>query len=102
MPSLEICFVEHGFLSFARSIFTANIKEKVPSDNHALTMLSFGNVDDFSAHLLVPNKFTGYVVVLDKDNKVRWRGCGTAEEGELQVMFDCIDKLGKEKRGESG
>ena len=99
VPSLEICFVEHGFLSFARSIFTANIKEKVPEDNHSLTMLSFGNVADFSAHLLLPNKFTGYVVVLDKDNKVRWRGCGTAEQGELDVMFDCIERLKGEQVG---
>ena len=96
VPSLEICFVEHGFLSFARSIFTANIKEKVPSDNHDLTMLSFGNVPDFSAHLLLPNKFTGYIVVLDKNNKVRWRGCGTAESQEVELMFECIEKLRQE------
>ena len=60
-------------------------------------MLSFGNVAEFSAHLLLPNKFTGYVVVLDKDNKVRWRGCGTAEDEELQVMFDCIEQLQSEQ-----
>ena len=65
----------------------------MPKENHALTMLSFGNVAEFSAHLLLPNKFTGYVVVLDKDNKVRWRGCGAAEDEELQMMFECIEKL---------
>jgi hypothetical protein len=96
VPTLEICFVEYSFLSMAKGIFTSNIKEKVPEANHPLTTLCFGGVADFSAHLLLPNKFTGYVVVLDKNNRVRWRACGQAEQEEVELMFQAIEKLKQE------
>lgn len=93
VPTLEICFVEYSFLSMAKSMFVSSIKEKVPEANHPLTALCFGGVMDFSAHLLLPNKFTGYLVVLDKNNRVRWRSCGQAEEGEVERMFKAIETL---------
>ena len=96
VPTLEICFVEYSFLSMAKSLFVSSIKEKVPVKNHSLTTLCFGGIMDFSAHLLLPNKFTGYVVVLDKHNRVRWRACGQAEDGEVERMFKAIETLEKE------
>lgn len=96
VPTLEICFVEYSFLSMAKGMFVSAIRDKVPESNHPLTTLCFGGVTDFSAHLLLPNKFTGYVIVLDKNNRVRWRACGQAEDEEVQRMFKAIEKLQKE------
>ena len=96
VPTLEICFVEYSFLSMAKGMFVSAIKDKVPESNHPLTTLCFGGIMDFSSHLLLPNKFTGYVIVLDKNNKVRWRACGQAEDEEVQRMFKAIEKLRKE------
>jgi hypothetical protein len=41
---LEICFVEYGFLSVAKSMFANNLKNQLPSSQRANTVLAFGGV----------------------------------------------------------
>ena len=59
-------------------------------------------------NLLLPNKYTGYVYLVDKYNRVRWRGCGltlsSSGEGEgevvqeeIQNLIRCTNELLKEK-----
>ena len=58
-------------------------------------------------NLLLPNKYTGYVYLVDKYNRVRWRGCGltlttTSDNGEIiqeeiEDLVKCTNALLKEK-----
>lgn len=59
-------------------------------------------------NLLLPSKYTGYVYLVDKNNRVRWRGCGktlsvpSGEDGEevqeeVQNLIRCTYELLKEK-----
>lgn len=48
---------------------------------------------DFAARLLLPNKFTGYVYLLDRSNRVRWHGCGHAEDADLENLRRLVDQL---------
>ena len=50
-------------------------------------------IQNFSKSLELPNKYTGYAYLLDKNNKVRWRGCGQAEPHELEILYKCTDQL---------
>jgi hypothetical protein len=50
---------------------------------------------NFAKALELPNKYTGYAFLLDKDNKVRWRGCGQADPHELDTLFKCAETLVK-------
>jgi ATP10 protein len=50
----------------------------------------------FASYLELPNKYTGYAYLLDQQNRVRWRGCGQAEEGEIQAMIKCAELLVEE------
>ena len=43
--------------------------------------------------MCIPNKYTGYLFLLDKENRVRWRGSGRAEESDLNLLFRGIDEL---------
>jgi hypothetical protein len=52
---------------------------------------------DFAAQLLLPNVFTGYAYLLDKDNKIRWRGSGQALESEVEALLRCTDELLRER-----
>jgi hypothetical protein len=48
---------------------------------------------DFAAQLLLPNKYTGYVYLLDSNNLVRWKGSGKATDEELAVLVKCAKDL---------
>jgi len=98
VPVMEVCFVEYGFLTLAKNVFASNLKAQIPASQLDLTAFSFGGVMDFAARLQLPNKYTGYVYLLDGDNKVRWKGCGTAKEEEVQVMLRCAESLLEEAR----
>jgi hypothetical protein len=135
----EICFVEYGFLSMAKSVFASNIRSNVDPSQIDKTTLVFGGVrvstspkcfaryrycftpsarlrrnirmlapvllvttcimytQDFAAQLLLPNVFTGYAYLLDKDNKIRWRGSGQALESEVEALLRCTDELLRER-----
>ena len=47
----------------------------------------------------IPNKYTGYLFLLDGQNRVRWRGSGQAEEKDLESLFRGIDDLLLETNG---
>lgn len=54
-------------------------------------------IQDFAAQLLLPNVFTGYAYLLDKDNKIRWKGSGQALESEVETLLQCTDQLLQER-----
>ncbi len=43
--------------------------------------------------LLLPNKYSGYIYLLDRDNHIRWRGCGFATLDELEVLVEATRQL---------
>ena len=47
---------------------------------HDRTLLVFGGLKDLADKLHIPNKYTGYIFLLDEDNRVRWRGSGRMSE----------------------
>lgn len=106
---VEICLHDYGFLKYFRSSFIKNLKLEVPESNFQRTVLSFGNAYEVAVNLLLPNKYTGYVYLVDKYNRVRWRGCGLTlstpkgggEEGvvqeEIESLVRCTRELLQEK-----
>ena len=98
VPAIEVCFVEYGFLSLTKNVFATNLKSQVDAAQHDLTALSFGGVMDFAAQLQLPNKYTGYVYLIDGKNRVRWRGCGTCNGiEELEVLYKVVADLQAEE-----
>ena len=98
VPAIEVCFVEYGFLSLTKNVFATNLKSQVDAAQHDLTALSFGGVMDFAAQLQLPNKYTGYVYLVDGKNRVRWRGCGTCNGiEELEVLYKAVADLQAEE-----
>ena len=100
IPAIEICFVEYGFLSLTKNIFATNLKTQILPSQHDLTALSFGGVMDFAAALQLPNKYTGYVYLIDNNNRVRWRGCGQCNGAdELERLYRIAGSLLLEEGG---
>ncbi len=90
---IELCFVEYSFMSWASKIFANNLKSEINEDQHNNTILVFGNLSNFASQLLLPSKYIGYCYLLDKNNRVRWRGCGNAKEEELNALYKCSLQL---------
>ena len=154
----EICFVEFGFLSMAKSLFASNIRGTVDPSQVNRTGMIFGGAkvsnchvfkmsptfffvcstavhcsfgvysccpsilqvivflsiflcshnislylsynylsQDFAAPLLLPNVYTGYAFLLDRNNKIRWKGSGQAHPEEVEALLRCTDELLAEK-----
>ena len=89
----EICYVEHGFLSFAKSIFASNLKHICRPTQHERTVLVFGEALKFASQLMLPSKYIGYAVLLDRNNKIRWRGSGVSKPEELETVFKLTEEL---------
>ena len=93
VPVISLCFVEYGFLSLAKGAFLGNLKKEVDESRWDRTAFIFGGVMDFATRLLLPNKFTGYAYLIDDFGRVRWRGCGKAEEEDLEALYKCTQEL---------
>jgi hypothetical protein len=49
--------------------------------------------------LLIPNVFTGYIFLLDKDNHVRWIGTGETSQEEFGYLKTAVYQLYQEQNG---
>ena len=44
---------------------------------------------DLADRLRIPNKYTGYIFLLDRDNRIRWRASGQMleEKGDFKHVY---------------
>lgn len=53
-------------------------------------------VQDLALQLSLPNIYTGYVYVLDRENKVRWKASGEPTQKEIKSIFEAFQQLQEE------
>lgn len=63
---------------------------------------AFGDTYDFRKVLGVPNLLSGYVFLVDRKGRVRWRASGMATEEEIESMVGCTRRLLQEEAPKSG
>jgi ATPase complex subunit ATP10 len=94
VKTIEICFVQYGFLSFFQSLFAQSVRGQISDpEQQASTALSFGGVEEAASQLLLPNQYTGYAYLLDGEGRVRWKGCGEALPHEIDALLSCTHSL---------
>lgn len=54
---------------------------------------AFGDTWSFRRSLRIRNKLTGYVFLVDKKGRVRWRGTGFSTGSEVQSLCNALKKL---------
>lgn len=90
----EICIVEYVLLckvDFIRTRFLENFKRSTDPTLHGSTFIAFVDVFAFASQLFLPSKYTGYVFLLDAQDRVRWIGSGEATESDLEDLYRYID-----------
>lgn len=104
----EISLIESSVLSFwpirkllLRTMRGANHGIKGGEELERKVMYAFGDTYFLRKTLGVPNLLSGYVFLLDKKGRVRWRASGMATEEELVSMVSCTSRLLEEEESKA-
>ncbi|KAL3700332.1 hypothetical protein R1sor_018354 [Riccia sorocarpa] len=94
----HVSVVDSWFLSLrpVKSILLRTMRSPVlstGSEPPGKALYSFGDSYYFRKQLGIPNVLSGYVFLLDKKGRVRWRASGFATSEELASMISCIERL---------
>lgn len=100
----NICVIQYGFLKFFKKLFFNNTEKDLLeyagqnslNDMQKLknqSLFFFGDDKIFASKLLLPNSYTGYVFLLDKQNRIRWQSCGKPSDKELQLLLNLTQEI---------
>lgn len=101
----EISYVDSWFLSLApvkwlllRAMRSSRTECKV--DRMERIFYAFGDSYEFRKSLHVTNLLTGYIFLLDKHGRVRWRAYGKSTDEEVSSMISCTSQLLDEQKND--
>lgn len=101
----ELSLVEHPLMRMwpLRNVIVAGNKpDRVKYSMPVECLYYFGKTDNLRLSLGLTNRLTGYVFLLDRNGKVRWRGCGEPSSSEIESMIESTKKLLVETRKVKG
>lgn len=91
---IHIHIIEYKFLEWLmKNMLIKSLQQSICSKEWNNTIISFPNITEFAANLLLPNKYTGYIHIIDNQGFIRWKACGEAQEHEIEYLYKCIDEL---------
>eukprot|EP00617_Octactis_speculum_P008900 CAMPEP_0185776292 /NCGR_PEP_ID=MMETSP1174-20130828/85122_1 /TAXON_ID=35687 /ORGANISM="Dictyocha speculum, Strain CCMP1381" /LENGTH=137 /DNA_ID=CAMNT_0028464179 /DNA_START=313 /DNA_END=726 /DNA_ORIENTATION=+ len=86
--------IDQGFISnLLRGSVLNGLKRSLPDEFHATSLLHLGDTDKICQELELSNRIIGHALLVDQKGRIRWRGCATAEEGEIDSLLRCADRL---------
>ncbi|GJJ15073.1 hypothetical protein Clacol_009348 [Clathrus columnatus] len=92
---------ENPLKGFLVSLFLASIRSRVPKELQSTYLISRQNMEYLREPLGMVNKHIGYVYLVDHNCKIRWAGCGLAEDSEASALKNCTRVLLQRLTGES-
>ncbi|EFJ28953.1 hypothetical protein SELMODRAFT_410829 [Selaginella moellendorffii] len=93
---IELSWVESGVLSFVpvRHLFLMCINSsKACTKADRKLLYAFGDSYDFRKELRVTNRLTGYMFLVDRAGRIRWRSSGQASPEEASHLVSCTASL---------
>lgn len=99
----EVFYIDSWFLSLAPVRYfllrSMRPKENLGQDDEMTKVVyAFGDSYDFRKSLRITNLLTGYIFLLDKQGRVRWRAYGKSTDEEVSSMISCTHKLLDEQK----
>lgn len=74
-------------------MFVSGAKSTVPEGRWESSAVKVGGVAEVTIPLLLPNIYTGYIFLLDRNNMIRWRASGFATLDELDTLVTIANTL---------
>ncbi|TVU17300.1 hypothetical protein EJB05_33321 [Eragrostis curvula] len=93
----QVSFIDSWLLS-SSPVRLAFLKVMRKSNNpRRHVVYAFGDHYDFRKQLQILNLLTGYIYLVDRLGRIRWRGFGSATQEELSSLTACTSSLLDEK-----
>ncbi|KAG2616720.1 mitochondrial ATPase complex subunit ATP10-like [Panicum virgatum] len=93
----EVSFIDSWLLSLGpvRRVFLKVMRKS--NNPHRHVVYAFGDHYDFRKKLQIINLLTGYIYLVDREGRIRWRGFGSATEEEVSSLTASASILLDEK-----
>lgn len=102
MSSHQINLQENSLKAYLLKFFLSTLRATVPPHLQQTYLLSHQNMDSVREAIGLHNKHVGYTYLVGPDGKIRWAGCGFAEQDEVHALVACtavlLDRLSQQKR----
>ncbi|QLL33262.1 hypothetical protein HG536_0E01730 [Torulaspora globosa] len=95
---VEVSFLENAVKSIIAKLSAYKLRSLIPPLRHANYFQCDRDQLPFTVResLEINNIYTGYVIVVDPDLKIRWMACGAASEDEFKLLWKCVRGVRKE------
>lgn len=91
---VHLSAMEGGFIAnLLKGSVLSGLKKVTPPQLHATSLVFVGDVNPMVESLDVSNRLVGHIFLVDKEGRVRWRGCGPASELELGRLLEATEIL---------
>ncbi|KDN52258.1 hypothetical protein K437DRAFT_277671 [Tilletiaria anomala UBC 951] len=90
---VQVNLQENTLKAYLVSLFLSSLRTVIPPEFHATYLISSQNLEVERGALGLHNKHVGYTYLIDSDCRIRWAGCGFAEQAEKNALIACTGVL---------
>ena len=94
LQMLQINIEEDRFRAFLVRRYLNWQREQIPKDSWDKWFVVRKGVNDYTRRdINMPNPKVGHIYLVDKDCKIRWAGCGDANDEEKESLVKAVSRL---------
>ncbi|CCD27120.1 Atp10p NDAI_0J02280 [Naumovozyma dairenensis CBS 421] len=101
IQTIQINWIENKMKSWLSKLSIWKLRRMIdPKDHSKYFMCQWNQLPfDIRESLKINNIFTGYILIVDRNLKIRWITCGNPDEShdEIKTLWKCVRELEKEK-----
>ncbi|RHY32914.1 hypothetical protein DYB32_002117 [Aphanomyces invadans] len=90
---VQLNIIEEWYVRLMPGMIRRGLQAKVPQEQHNLTLIYYGECNEFRAAMDMTNTFVGYVQLVDAKGRVRWTAAGNITPEESTVMTLLTSKI---------
>eukprot|EP00292_Cryptomonas_paramecium_P000665 CAMPEP_0113688824 /NCGR_PEP_ID=MMETSP0038_2-20120614/16775_1 /TAXON_ID=2898 /ORGANISM="Cryptomonas paramecium" /LENGTH=215 /DNA_ID=CAMNT_0000609731 /DNA_START=79 /DNA_END=726 /DNA_ORIENTATION=- /assembly_acc=CAM_ASM_000170 len=92
---VDIFFVEGAVYKMFQGMMVSSVKKRIPQEAWASTFLTFDSNKEIRKELDLTNRLVAYILLVDQEGRVRWKGVGYAHPNELKTLFESTSDLAR-------
>jgi hypothetical protein len=82
-----------GNYKIMKSVIDNGMRSGVPKNLHDNVATYFGKLDEYKTNLMMPDKNSCYIFLLDKEGKIKYISSGKADNKKLTELYDTAQNL---------
>lgn len=90
---VQLNLQENTLKAYLVSLFLSSLRSVIPAQFHETYLLSSQSLETQRMQLGLHNKHVGYTYLIDQECRIRWAGCGFAEQSERNALIACTGVL---------